>query len=540
MSDRVYGGSHLEWAEYFYALATRQEEDVPEAAFRHVRGCPSCRKRVVRLRETVSRIHDGADEQGFSANRATIGTLDAHFQCLDKQVACSRVRPFLPGLLDSSLDLRIPTPLTVHVDQCPQCAGDLRLLRELNLSDEQLRRLRRLYEHKPAGGLLLCRRARSRIAAFVRGAWRDMDGETLSHLSACPRCRADVYVCRQNLLDDLTETQGDSCDRIVPADLFDHVVPHADMVGNMELSSVASPTATSRKGLEMMQAMHRVIYGIAERGDSGVTTLYRLAEKDRALDAGPDDLDAGYPITVEVVHGGPQRAPSCGQATLQGAAVNPRVRRILKTMAVAAAVILLTALFYYTQGSSGTTMARVARAFGQARNVRVVSLSPQGDRVVYELWVSRELNLTGMLTPQGCVVYDLQRREKEDVVSGDVTPVGGFELTNVQEMGDHCLGFSLAGVPADAKWERIDGDSSREVHEFTWMRQTDRGRDVPTKYEVTIDTSTMLPVSLRLFRMESPGTGWECQSLIVFEYPTADRMRSVMVCKPLGGVDNQR
>lgn len=538
MSDRAYGGSHLEWMEYFYALATRHEENVPEAAALHVRECAFCREQVVRLKKIVSGTRSGKDERGEASNRATIDSLDSHFHLLGEKVTCSRARPFLPGLLDSSLDLRIPTPVTVHVDQCPQCAGDLKRLRELNLDAGQLKRLRWLYEHGATGGSSLCRRARHHIDSFVHGAWRDIDGEILNHLSQCPRCRADVYVRRQSLLDGLPEAPDDRCGHVAPAELFDHVVPHADRVDGVEFSA-ASPGALCRERLEMMQTMHRIVYGIDERAESAVATVCRMAENDRTTHAGPGDPYADCGVAVEIVRGGSQQTRPRAQAAPKPAAARLPMRRILKAGAVAAAAILLATLFHYTHDSSGITMAKVVRAFGQARNVRVMSVSPEGDKVIYELWVSRDLNLTGLLTPQQCVVYDLANREKEDVVSGTVAPIEDAELAGVRGMGDHCLGFSLSGVPADAAWDRIDIGGNREVYELLWMGRTDSGCDIPTKYEVTIDKSTMRPVSLRLFRIMPLETEWECQSLIVFEYPTEVRMRSVMMGEPLARDDSR-
>jgi hypothetical protein len=539
MSERVYGGLHRELAEYFYDLVMERDADVPEAVSSHVRRCVFCREQIVRLKEAVLGARVPGDKRKCPVNHPAIGTLDSHFQLLEERVTCKRARPFLPGLLDPSADLRIPTPITVHVDQCPQCARDLRLLRDLNLGREQLGRLQWLYGRNPAGGLLLCRRARPRIAAFVRGQWEGIDGEVLNHLSTCPRCRAEVYARRQNLLDELAETPGGSCGVVAAAELFDCVVPQEDMIQG-DKSCTMPLAGASRRGLETMQAMHLAIYGVAERAESGVATLYHIAEDDRSPSTRPDDPYAGYPIMVETVHHASQPAAPCSETATNGAPVNPWVRWILKAVVAAAAVIPLAVLFCHTHNSSGTVLAKAIRAFGQARNVRVVSLDPADDQVVYELWISRDLNLTGMMTARECVVYDLASGEKEDVVSGVVTPVGDRELANVREMGDHCLGFSLAGVPSDATWERRDAGGGREVYEFAWVRQTNRGRDIPVKYEVTIDTSTMLPASFRLFRREWPVAGWECQSLIVFEYPTEDRMRSVMAGKPLAGADGRR
>ena len=68
------------------------------------------------------------------------------FQLLDEHVACRDVKCFLPKLALACAQIRIPTPVTVHVDHCPQCTEDLAALRELNLTAPQLKRLSRFFE----------------------------------------------------------------------------------------------------------------------------------------------------------------------------------------------------------------------------------------------------------------------------------------------------------------------------------------------------------------------------------------------------------
>jgi hypothetical protein len=468
-----------------------------------------------------------------------IDTLDSHFHWLDEPITCSQVRAFLPGLLDPSVEVRIPTPITVHLDQCPQCASDLQVLRELALGGEQLQRLQRLYEQEPAGGLLLCRRARFGMEAFVRGSLEGIDGEILSHLSTCPRCRADVYERRQTLLNGLGQAPDGCCDGATAANLFDYVVPHAGMAHRVERPG-ASHVGTCRRCLETIQALHGAVFRIAERPESGMATVYRTAEDGRALAAPADDPYAGYGIRVEVVRREPDRAPASGRTALKGAAFNPHVRRILKAAVAGAAIIPLTTLFLHTRSASGIVLGKALRAFGQARNVRIVGYSPRADEVTYELWVARGLNLHGMMTAGTCVVYDLGRKEKVDVDSGRVVPVDDFEIANVKRMGDSCLEFTLADVPANASWDRVDADGDREVYEFTWVRQTHGGRGIPTKYEVAIDKSTMLPESLRVFRRESVETGWQCKSLILLQYPTEAEMRSALAGAVQPGVQGRR
>ena len=64
-------------------------------------------------------------------DRRLVGELQRHFELLGERVTCAQVKPLLAGLLDPSVVIRIPTPVTVHVDHCAACARDLETLRGL-------------------------------------------------------------------------------------------------------------------------------------------------------------------------------------------------------------------------------------------------------------------------------------------------------------------------------------------------------------------------------------------------------------------------
>jgi hypothetical protein len=160
---------HSEAVQWYYDLVVGRAPGVPEAMIRHIRRCWVCRKRILRLKEAVTGAGGETDGSRSEMKRDVIDTLSLHFGCLDEQVTCSRVRPFLPGLLMPSVQIRIPTPITVHIDHCSECAEDLEVLGDLGLNAEQLERLQQLYEHKVQEDPRLCRRAKSEIARLSRG-----------------------------------------------------------------------------------------------------------------------------------------------------------------------------------------------------------------------------------------------------------------------------------------------------------------------------------------------------------------------------------
>ena len=166
-----------------------------------------------------------------------------------------------------------------------------------------------------------------------------------------------------------------------------------------------------------------------------------------------------------------------------------------------------------------------------------MGFNPHTNQVAYELWVARDQKLAGMMRADRRVVYDLAGKKKADVGSGDIVAVDDVELAKVTKMASSCLGFTLADVPPDAVWDRVDGDGNREVYELTWTSQTYAGRGVGFKYEVTIDKATMLPESLRTFRWDSMMKEWKCMSLTVFEYPTEADVTAFVSGKSLAGTD---
>jgi hypothetical protein len=284
------------------------------------------RKQIDRLQEAVTGPAAGWYEPIKMSD--IIDTL-SRLPLPERAVTCSRVKPFLPGLLLPEVQVRIPTPITVHLDHCPECTEDLEALRDLGLSPEQLERLERLYHGPAAQDRRLCRKARSRIAAFVCGSLAGIEAELLDHL-ACTRCRSRVYRSRQKLLE--KEANGESQalgadDDIAAAEIFDYAVPYGRTDGGAQPVG-DTPMQTGRACLKKIQELDETIYGIAERTDSGIATVYKTVETDaqpqRATASVAEGTDApgiaqsycdpypGYPIHVQVI----EPAPASGDARL--------------------------------------------------------------------------------------------------------------------------------------------------------------------------------------------------------------------------------
>lgn len=350
-------GLHPDAAKYYYDFVWQGKVGVPDGISHHIRRCLLCQTRICRLKEIVAETARGeADAQWDRMDRDVIERLNLHFRCLGEPVTCSRVRPFLPGLLIPSLKIRIPTPITVHVDHCPECAEDLSVLRGLGLSPGQLGRLERLYAEGNEANPSLCGRAQLKIPAFAVASFEDIDSELLNHLCTCRQCRRLVYQHRERVLEGQPAQGADApaC-RSSMADVFDCVV--ARDPGD-EAGPAGSHVRACRRCLEVVQALHRAVCSVADRGNSGVITVYTTAEEDKETPA-TDDPYPMYPIHVQVIDGRSAPAvsrPSWSAATvaaLSHTATNPRLKPWLKAAVILFAAIPLTLLFLHTRTSSG-------------------------------------------------------------------------------------------------------------------------------------------------------------------------------------------
>jgi hypothetical protein len=133
-------------AYYFNLLMEVEQGAIPPNIADHIRECRHCCSRVEQLRNILANRPSNCEASRANASIDTV--LKLHFAYLGHPVNCKTVKPFIPTLLDPMLEVRIPTPITVHLDHCQSCSEDLEKIRELNLSRTQLFELSRMLADK--------------------------------------------------------------------------------------------------------------------------------------------------------------------------------------------------------------------------------------------------------------------------------------------------------------------------------------------------------------------------------------------------------
>ncbi len=532
--------------DYLYGLET----DVPQVVVEHIRHCANCESEIRRLEAAIGESEAQDCHAGEDPDVA--GTLGLHFAHIGEEVTCATAKSSLPMLLVPSLRIRIPTPVTVHVDHCRQCAEDLESLRDLELRPEQLARLSRLYAATVGDETHLCRRARAKTWAVACSSFDGIDPEVLDHMCVCPRCRRRVYRRREKIL--LSRQPGDTvsgvglCGGISTADLFEWVVPYGRAGDDRESSPAGDETLPSHlrtcpECVEKMQALHRTIYGISERVDSGVSTVYTTGTEVVTSGERVESLYYGYPIHVEVGHR--DREPAVirlepviriGKA-LGRRITGPQFRPAMRVALTAAAVIpLVVFLLVSTRPASGLNVRQLAAdTLKNVEALHVVRYGMYETRPVEEMWIAQDARLVVVKNANSQFVYDLTkgemtvcRRTEGTVESGPLTP----EHRDIARgLAENALGFSRSDVPLKRELERTTATSAEgtgDVYELTWPG-TSSGAPAPQyRLIVLMDSATGIPQEARLLRSSSGGGDSRLVNRWVYEQSTREQLNLVI------------
>ena len=155
---------------YYDFLCSDRRGLVPESIIDHIKQCVHCQRTIERLELMLSQA-DAKEPEQSQADNTIAAMLQLHFSYIDKHVTCETVKPFLPTLLEPALKIKIPTPITAHLDNCRLCSEDLGTIQNLNLTREQLNRLSQLFADKDTGHDVNCAQAHGTFtprSAFIK------------------------------------------------------------------------------------------------------------------------------------------------------------------------------------------------------------------------------------------------------------------------------------------------------------------------------------------------------------------------------------
>ena len=544
---------------YYYERLRREgEEKIPAEILAHIRQCRFCQAEVNRLKVVLDESEEHAPESTEQINSAIAANLRLHFAFIGASVTCNTVRLFLPSLADPLLEVGIPTPITVHLDKCQQCANDLETIRRLNLTRKQLCRLGQLFAEKPSEDAISCSQAQAGILAVVSMVFRETNAEVLKHSCTCPDCREVLYQWRETVREELVQEQRAPnrfpCEAVSAADIFDYCFPYGIYPASNQYAkfreSFTSHARSCPTCLGKMQDLHNTVYGILERKESGIVTCFKVDESARdSIVGSPDDLYEDWPIEVQVFDKSSETETL--EAGGSGAAVSRkpkqklsrlRIRPFIKPAAVAAAVLLVAILLLKGPVAKAVDLGQIYEALERIKNVCLTAFVPEKAKPIQEVWISRALNIKMFKTETECVLWDLKgkSRKSRDLNTDSITmaELDSSILVEVEETMKAPWGLlpfdDISRVPEDAKWQQVaDEDiettiAETEVYDLVWIEKSLTGSVIHRKWRGYIDIETKLPMRVERWRKRANKEEYELLTVTKVAYPTAAEVRAVI------------
>ncbi len=175
MTNRTSHSECLQYSPYLYDYLCNNRDDIPESALTHIAQCAKCAAEI-NLLETELKACDASTDNAGEAAR--LANLELQFAYIGKDVGCSEVKPFLVSMVSDSLGMKIPTPITVHIDSCSACSNDMQEIQKMALTEKQLFKVGRMLAdfvlHVPVNADVKCER--SQIAQLAMIAKRPESG----------------------------------------------------------------------------------------------------------------------------------------------------------------------------------------------------------------------------------------------------------------------------------------------------------------------------------------------------------------------------
>lgn len=529
---------------YYDFLFQKDKSQIPESVLNHLKSCKNCQNKMYNLKKSLIQAEFTDHLAGNNHGTPLSNMLKLHFSYVDQNVTCKAVRPFLPGLLEPSMHLSIPTPITAHIDHCPDCVNDLKQIGDLNLNEVNLLRLWRLFASKPDDKVITCSQAGSHIMAFVMLAFQESDEQTLNHLYSCKACQTAIHQYRESIREELLrKKENQQCylsGALSSNELFDLTIPYGIDIAQYGKSESSQSRASHMRHcpfcLEKIQEFHSTIFDIAGRADSSIITKYNVAESSSYANADSSEgLYSDFPIHVEV--SGAKRKT---KAASNGSVINfteVRKNNILTSkiksfskVGIAGLFIIaaFTALLFYSPNAKAITLSQLYTALDKINNIHVSSYIPGKAEPVQEAWLSRSINVQILKTNNTLVLHDINGKQTyaKDAGSDTITsPLDPKALENIKNSMRNSFDLtpfqSFSDVPQDAVWEKVADESNDNVtvYELRWNSSAFYDEQILGKLRFMFKTNTNLPIRIDFYRKLNYESEYILESFKNIDFP---------------------
>lgn len=537
---------------YYDFLSEQTRTGIPESTLDHIAECWDCQAEIDRLEMMFARVDQHTEREQSWKDSAVSTLLKLHFAYIGDPVKCNMVKPFLASLADPALQIRIPTPITRHIEKCRACSDALMSLRELRLTHTQLCHLGRLLADEPTEGEVSCSQAREAVPAVASMTFQQTNAEILKHVCACPDCRKQLYMRReadrQKLMRSKAPQDEFPCEAVSTSDIYDCTFPYGLDPANDRHAEFRKPLIAHLQNcptcLAKMQELHCKISSIAERAESGIVTVYHLEEPAQVQPlSGSVETAAGASARLEEDNGrGDVAATVDFVARLKRTISALNVKHLLKTSLAAAAVILIgLALLLNAPAAKAVTIGTIYSAVEKIGSVYIANFAGHETEPILERWVSDGLNTYLVKKESEWALSDIgagvrKKKNSRTGVSEEVR-LNEDELAGLKKIMSLTLAFmpfqKRSDVPTNAQWNKVTDAAPQsdapgaEVYDLTWTESTDNS-SVHYRWRAFVDPRTNLPHRVELHQKRSAEGEYRLTSVQQIKYITDAEIEAVI------------
>ncbi len=524
---------------YYDYICGEAKELTPGKILEHINRCGHCQDEINRLKDELAKKNNYGEHKHIETDSVIISSLKLHFAYIDRHVNCHTVRPFLPALSIRDLEIRIPTPITAHIDNCPACSNDLETIKSLGLTHTQLHLLTQLLSGELHTDSASCSEAKKSISSVASMNFKGTSTGILRHLSSCSDCRELLYKAREIMYRASLDKPPSSkfyCEKIGPAEIIDYVVPCSIDPEDEEYAdfrkSMVSHLRDCPVCLEKIQDLHNTVYDIVVRNESGIMTCFHVDESARDVSQpDPNELYDDWPVKVEVFPPKPKLKVS-----------TPILKRLIKPLAAAAIIIIVLSLFFTTTSAQAIDLSQIHQALQKITNIYITMFTPSQKEPVNEIWVSRTSNIYMSKAENRLFLWDIDKGIRKTRLQStgmvEETKVEEDNLVRLKNRIDSSLGLlpfaNISEAPKNVQWQQVtNAETGNEfpgtvVYELIWTDKSYSGSLQCKKWRAYLNPDTNLLKKAEWYGRTTEDDKYILESFVVVAYPHEDEIRVVI------------
>ncbi|MFA5422631.1 MAG: hypothetical protein WC374_02100 [Phycisphaerae bacterium] len=533
-------------AEQYYLgwLLGEDYGNVPEQIKTHLESCGCCKSRLDALKKQLSPdASDSSESLNFQ-----IRSLECHFAYFGKKVDCAAARRLFPSILKQPLEVKIPTPITVHIDHCDLCKSDLATIRSMSLPAKQLDALSSILGNDSSVETVECSVAASAIKNYVELNWDKIEPDVVKHLCCCSSCQSLIYKLRAETIKILREKNVQSalsCDSVTFSDVFDCCYPYVLAASHDQYVEFKKSFADEFKEcadyLQKIQDLHQLIYAIKQRPNSGIITICELDNTQKSqTQTSTENKYEGFPVKIKTIK---PIKDNCEQRKFirKSHHTNQWFNYTVKAGVAACIVFAVSLLLHIMPAATALTIQKVYEAIQNASNVHIRIFSPENNEPLQEKWASKSLGIYALKDENGFIAWDVPNKLK--IIK--LTAYPGTEIISINEQQSALIqkriqsfvGFmpfeDISQVPPDAEW-MISNDSGPndipkvQIYELSWTKQMEDQTLIQMKWRGFVEKSTNRPLRTEFYRYNKNSNKFELETLTLIEYCTENQIKDLL------------